>query len=147
MKARQFRSEFDNDVLVNIIGKDDFRYDVVKPIFEQFGFGFMVPTDYVVLIDGEQKLSKDVLKWIEAHEVAHFMLGHGLTKNNSAEEIRIRLTVGKLDPYDAPNYLRLCQLYVIEGNLADAMTMKDKVLAIAPNSEIADFALAAVGVN
>ena len=86
MKAKQFRSEFDNDVLVNIIGKDDFRYDVVKPIFEQFGFGFMVPTDFVVLIDGEQKLSKDVLKWIEAHEVAHFMLGHGLTKNNSAEE-------------------------------------------------------------
>jgi hypothetical protein len=72
MKTKQFRSEFDNDVLVNIIGKDDFRYEVVKPIFEQFGFGFMVPTDFVVLIDGEQKLSKDVLKWIEAHEVAHF---------------------------------------------------------------------------
>ena len=53
MKTKQFRSEFDNDVLVNIIGKDDFRYDVVKPIFEQFGFGFMVPTDFVVLIDGE----------------------------------------------------------------------------------------------
>ena len=53
MKTKQFRSEFDGDVLVNIIGKEDFRYDVVKPIFEQFGFGFMVPTDYLVLIDGE----------------------------------------------------------------------------------------------
>ena len=43
MKTKQFRSEFDNDVLVNIIGKEDYRYDVVNPIFEQFGFGFMVP--------------------------------------------------------------------------------------------------------
>ena len=85
MKAKQFRSEFDNDVLVNIIGKDDFRYDVVKPIFEQFGFGFMVPTDFVVLINGEQKLSKDVLKWIEAHEVAHFKLRHSEEKNESDE--------------------------------------------------------------
>ena len=85
MKTKQFRSEFDNDVLVNIISKDDFRYDVVKPIFEQFGFGFMVPTDYVVLIDGEEKLSKDVLKWIEAHEVAHFKLGHSEEKNENDE--------------------------------------------------------------
>ena len=98
MKAKQFRSEFDNDVLVNIIDKDDFRYDVVKPIFEQFGFGFMVPTDFVVLIDGEQKLSKDVLKWIEAHEVAHIILGHKPEKNSKdeieADTLAYKLLVG-----------------------------------------------------
>ena len=98
MKTKQFRSEFDNDVLVNIIGKDDFRYDVVKPIFEQFGFGFMVPTDFVVLIDGEQKLSKDVLKWIEAHEVAHFKLGHSEEKNENdereADTLAYKLLIG-----------------------------------------------------
>jgi hypothetical protein len=98
MKTKQFRSEFDNDVLVNIIGKDDFRYEVVKPIFEQFGFGFMVPTDYVVLIDGEQKLSKDVLKWIEAHEVAHFKLGHSEEKNENdereADTLAYKLLIG-----------------------------------------------------
>jgi hypothetical protein len=55
MKTKQYRSEFDGDVLFNIIGKEDFRYDVVKPIYEQFGFVFMVPTDFVVLIDVEQK--------------------------------------------------------------------------------------------
>jgi len=93
MKTKQFRSEFDNDVTVNIIGNDDFRYSIVKPIFESYGFGFMIPamppaniSEKMMLIDGEQKLNKHILKWIEAHEVAHFMLGHGLTKNNSAEE-------------------------------------------------------------
>ena len=89
MKTKEFRSEFDNDVIVNIIDNNDFRYSVVKPLFESYGFGFMIPaniSEKLMLIDGEQKLNKHILKWIEAHEVAHFILGHGLTQNNSAEE-------------------------------------------------------------
>jgi len=91
MKTKQFRSEFGNDIIVNIIGVDDFRYSVVKPMFETYGFGFMIPatiSEKLMLIDGEQKLSKNILKWIEAHEVAHFMLGHGLTiERHPNEEI------------------------------------------------------------
>ena len=88
MKTKQFRSEFGNDIIVNIIGSDDFRYSVVKPLFESYGFGFMIPaniSEKLMLIDGEQKLSKDVLKWIEAHEVAHFKLGHSEEKNENDE--------------------------------------------------------------
>lgn len=87
--SKTFRSEFDNDVIVNIINNNDFHYSVVKPLFESYGFGFMIPaniSEKLMLIDGEQKLNKHILKWIEAHEVAHFMLEHGLTQNNSAEE-------------------------------------------------------------
>ena len=89
MKTKEFRSEFDNDVIVSIIDNNDFRYSVVKPLFESYGFGFMITaniSEKLMLIDGEQKLNKHILKWIEAHEVAHFILGHGLTQNNSAEE-------------------------------------------------------------
>ena len=89
MKTKEFRSEFDNDVIVSIIDNNDFRYSVVKPLFQSYGFGFMIPaniSEKLMLIDGEQKLNKHILKWIEAHEVAHFMLGHGLTQNNSAAE-------------------------------------------------------------
>lgn len=93
MKTKQFRSEFDNDVFVNIIGANDFHYSAIKPMFETHGFGFMIPegipvniSKKLMLIDGEQKLSKNILKWIEAHEVAHFILGHGLIKERHPNE-------------------------------------------------------------
>jgi len=89
MKTKQFKSEFDDNIIVNIIGVDDFRYSVVKPMFETYGFGFMIPANIIeklMLIDGEQKLNKHILKWIEAHEVAHFMLGHGLTNERHPNE-------------------------------------------------------------
>jgi O-antigen ligase len=68
-------------------------------------------------------------------------------ENNSAEEILTRLAISKLDPFDAPNYLRLCQLYTSQGMLVDARKMRDKVLEIAPNSELANLAVSTVGDN
>ena len=46
------------------------------PIFDKFGFGFASVENKIVCIDGEVKLSKDELKWIEAHEIAHIKLNH-----------------------------------------------------------------------
>ena len=86
MKTKEFLSEFKSSVLVTILCRDDEDYNTLKPAFNKYGYGFMVPNQNAVFIDGELKLNKHILKWIEAHEVAHFMLGHGLTKNNSAEE-------------------------------------------------------------
>jgi hypothetical protein len=68
-------------------------------------------------------------------------------ENKSAAEIQIRLIVAKLDPFDAPNYVRLCELYIGEDMLVDAKKMRDKVSEIIPNSNLAKFATTLVGEN
>jgi len=85
MKTKTYFSEFRSDVAVAILTKDDHRYEVMKPLFEQCGFGFAETSSGCVFIDGEVKLTKDELRWVEAHEVAHIMLKHTKDKNESDE--------------------------------------------------------------
>lgn len=85
MKTKTFFSEFQNDVAVAILGKDDYRYEVMKPLFEQCGFGFAETSLGCVFIDGEMKLNKHELKWVEAHEVAHILLKHTKDRNSKDE--------------------------------------------------------------
>ena len=86
MKTKQFQSEFYASIPVNIIGKDDYRYDVLKVVFNHYGFGFMLPNDNLIVIDGEAGLNKHELKWVEAHEVAHYVLGHSQVNPNDEYE-------------------------------------------------------------
>ena len=85
MKTKTFFSEFRSDIAVAILGKDDYRYEVIKPLFEQCGFGFAETSSGCVFIDGGVKLTKDELKWVEAHEVAHIMLKHTKDRNEGDE--------------------------------------------------------------
>jgi len=85
MKTRQFKSEFDSNLQVVVLGKEDFRYEIMKPLFNEYGFGFIIPGLSLVMIDGEQQLGKSVEKFIEAHEVAHIMLNHSESKNPTDE--------------------------------------------------------------
>jgi Zn-dependent peptidase ImmA (M78 family) len=97
MKTKQFQSEFHASIPVNIIGKDDYRYDVLKVVFNQYGFGFMLPNDNLIVIDGEAGLSKAELKWVEAHEVAHYILRHSQTNPNDeieADTLAYKLLIG-----------------------------------------------------
>jgi hypothetical protein len=63
-----------------VVFEDDPLYEQVKGYFEEYGFGFMVPGSNLIIIDGEilvgQKDAQDILKFIEAHEVTHVLLGH-----------------------------------------------------------------------
>jgi hypothetical protein len=85
----EYRSEFFNDVTVVVVFNDDPLYSQVKGFFEQYGFGFMVPGQNLMIIDGEilvgQPDAKDILKFIEAHEAAHIMLGHDGPRNEKDE--------------------------------------------------------------
>lgn len=85
MKTKTFFSEFQSDVAVAILSKEDFRYDVLKPLFDICGFGFADTNTGCVFIDGGIKLTKDELKWVEAHEVAHILLKHTKDRNDSDE--------------------------------------------------------------
>ena len=68
---------------------DDPLYPQVKPFFDQYGFGFMAPGKNLMIIDGEilvgEDNAKDILKFIEAHEVAHILLKHDGPRNENDE--------------------------------------------------------------
>jgi hypothetical protein len=85
----EYRSEFLNDVTVVVVFNDDPLYSQVKGFFEQYGFGFMVPGQNLMIIDGEilvgEPNAKDILKFIEAHEVTHVLLGHDGPRNEKDE--------------------------------------------------------------
>jgi hypothetical protein len=85
----EYRSEFLNDVIVVVVFSDDPLYSQVKGFFDQYGFGFMVPGQNLMIIDGEilvgEPDSKDILKFIEAHEVTHVILGHDGPRNEKDE--------------------------------------------------------------
>ncbi len=83
--SKTYFSEFKSDVAVAIVTKDDYRYEVIKPLFEQCGFGFAETSSGCVFIDGEVKLTKTELKWVEAHEVAHILLKHTKDRNDKDE--------------------------------------------------------------
>jgi hypothetical protein len=85
----EYKSEFLNDVTVVVVFNDDPLYEQVKPFFDEYGFGFMVPGQNLMIIDGEvlvgEPNGKDILKFIEAHEVTHVILGHDGPRNNMDE--------------------------------------------------------------
>lgn len=90
MKTKiEYRSEFLSDVSVVVVFNDDPLYSQVKGFFEQYGYGFMVPGQNLIVIDGEilvgKSDAKDILKFIEAHEVGHILLKHNGPRNEKDE--------------------------------------------------------------
>jgi hypothetical protein len=85
----EYRSEFLNDVTVVVVFNEDPLYPQVKPFFDQYGFGFMAPGKNLMIIDGEilvgEPDAKDILKFIESHEVAHILLKHDGPRNEKDE--------------------------------------------------------------
>lgn len=85
----EYCSKFLNDVTVVVVFNDDPLYSQVKPMFEQYGFGFVVLEQNLMIIDGEilvgETDAKDILKFIEAHEVTHVILGHDGPRNDKDE--------------------------------------------------------------
>lgn len=83
-----YNSEFLPQVQLAIILSDNPQYETLKPYFEEYGYGFLVPGKNLVIIDGEQfinNFNKDVLKFIEAHEVSHIIMGHDGPRSENEE--------------------------------------------------------------
>jgi len=85
----EYTSEFLDGVTVVVVFEDDPLYEQVKEYFNEYGFGFMVPGSDLIIINGEilvgQPDAKDILKFIEAHEVTHVLLGHDGPRNEQDE--------------------------------------------------------------
>ena len=85
-----YKSTFLPDVDIILIFKSHENYDSFEPLFDNLGYGFVAPDSKKVFIDGEVFLNddgfnQDVLKFIEAHEVSHIILGHDQVKDEQDE--------------------------------------------------------------
>jgi hypothetical protein len=83
-----YESEFLPKVGIAVIFEEDKQYETMKPLFDEFGYGFMIPTSNLVVIDGEQLMDSrgnNLLKFIEAHEVSHIVMGHNGPRNEEEE--------------------------------------------------------------
>ena len=74
-----YYSQFLPKVQIVVLFEEDEQYETLLEFFDQYGYGFMVPGKNLVLIDGEQLIANygnNLLKFIEAHEVYHIVMGH-----------------------------------------------------------------------
>lgn len=84
-----YNSEFLPEITIYLVFSDNPQYEQLKQLFDEYGYGFMVPNKNLILIDGEILLesnqSDDLLKFIEAHEIAHVILNHDGPRNEEEE--------------------------------------------------------------
>ena len=80
-----YESEFLPNVQIAVVSEDNPQYKDLKPLFDEYGYGFMVPGKNLIIIDGEQVDTFDNLKFIEAHEVSHIIMGHDGPRNEDDE--------------------------------------------------------------
>ena len=84
-----YQSIFKPDTKILVVFKENPAYPNLEPIFEQFGFGFYVPNDKTIIIDGDvfvdSDLDMDDLRFVEAHEISHLLLNHDGPRNEDDE--------------------------------------------------------------
>ena len=72
--AKLFESEFHKGVMVAVVDDMDYQYQILAPLFNEYGYGFVLPDQKLIFIEGTH--DKDVQKMVEAHEVGHIVMGH-----------------------------------------------------------------------
>jgi hypothetical protein len=84
-----YRSEFLPETTIMIVTDDFPSYETFVPSFEKLGYGILIPEKNVILVDGEQLIkmggNSELLKFIEAHEVAHILLNHNGPRDDEEE--------------------------------------------------------------
>jgi hypothetical protein len=78
--ALSYPSTFKPGVNILVVFKEIENYPNLKSYFDEYGYGFYYPKDKTIIIDGERFVNSDLdfndLKFVEAHEVTHLLLGH-----------------------------------------------------------------------
>ena len=85
-----YRSKLDKNFSVYILYPEDGElYMKMKKVIPSGDIAFTNLNQKIIMIDGKQlnKLSKDHLFFIEAHEIAHHRLKHKSTHGNATQEL------------------------------------------------------------
>jgi Zn-dependent peptidase ImmA (M78 family) len=76
-----YPSVFKPEINILVIFKNNENYEDLTKIFNEYGYGFYVPDQELIIINGEiflnsNDLTIDDLRFIEAHEISHLLLNH-----------------------------------------------------------------------
>jgi phosphopantetheine adenylyltransferase len=78
--ALSYPSTFKSDTNILVVFKNNENYPNLKPLFDEHGYGFYYPKDKTIILNGEDFVGTDLdfndMKFVEAHEIAHLLLGH-----------------------------------------------------------------------
>jgi hypothetical protein len=100
-----FGSRIDPRFKVLVIYKESMTYPLIKESldFLDNSIGALIPGQEIIIIDGErvqeEGLTDDHLLAIEAHEIAHEILGHEGERNQAHEEEADELAIQILDSF------------------------------------------------
>ena len=100
-----FGSRIDPRFKVLVIYKESMTYPLIKESldFLDNSIGALIPGEEIIIIDGErvqeEGLTDDHLLAIEAHEIAHEILGHEGERNQTHEEEADELAIQILDSF------------------------------------------------
>jgi len=91
-----YPSNFLPGININVIFKESEMYDNLRPLFDVYGFGFLAPDIKMIILDGEMfigdnGLTFDDMKMIEAHEVSHILLKHKGSERSDKDELEADL--------------------------------------------------------
>ena len=85
-----FHAMFDPSIKVVIVFPESPSYSLLEKLFAEKTHAFLIQDKKILVIDGkavsEPWFTKDHLRVIEAHEVAHNMAGHGSRHHNGRDE-------------------------------------------------------------
>ena len=75
-----YPSTFKPDTNILVVFKNYENYKDLKPLFDEHGYGFYYPKDKTIILNGEDFIGTSSgasdIKIVEAHEIAHLLLGH-----------------------------------------------------------------------
>jgi phosphopantetheine adenylyltransferase len=75
-----YQSLFKPDINILVAFKNYENYKILKPLFNKYGYGFYSPEDKIIILNGERFVNSNLdfkdLKFVEAHEITHLLLGH-----------------------------------------------------------------------
>jgi hypothetical protein len=83
-ESKPKKSLFDSSINVVYLYNDDFQYEIYKPLFDEMGHGAAIIEKRLIIMDGEsirkERMSRDEIEFIEAHEYSHIKLGESATE-------------------------------------------------------------------
>jgi hypothetical protein len=92
--AKLFESEFQKGVMVAVVKPADAQYQALSSLFIKYGYGFVMPDQKLIFIDGSYTDSIQTI--VEAHEVGHIVLGHTGTAGPNDESDADSWAIDKL---------------------------------------------------
>jgi len=84
-----YQSVFNPETKIIVVFADNPSYPSFARAFDQYGFGFYIPKDKTIIIDGDIFVDTDLdindLRFVEAHEISHLLLNHDGPRNEDDE--------------------------------------------------------------